>query len=487
VKVAYAWIAGAVLLYGAALVPANAPEYPALWWSLFALWAVACLATAWISGDGLRWVLSWLLTLLVFPKRDPNGDFVTALNSTTHASVPVVEALLAVFAVAALVATWRRRTQDTVDSPVRAPIALMGYGLIVAAVIGTVMSFVNLQIVSDYFPPYFVRSLGRAVRELSEGCAIVALMRVEWTRESRRDLWLVVRFALAVAIVEFLSWAFPVLPEGLRRYLSDFRGGFRSVVHGYAAGLMMSQAWIFLIAMTYLFGESLLLLASAAVSMAAAFISYQRTVFGAVAMVAVILTIQRMARRASMRLALAAALVFIAAVPARPAIQRLTEQASEAKGGEYLNTSSLKDRYDLALLSFNALKNSVVFGIGPAALPAYTFRVLVNGGVLGGNFAYSVNNEFDTDVGSRQFDSHNLWVSLTVESGVVGVAVMIGYFWLGVRLLTAWRRHHKQAFMVLIVWAATFASYVSQAEPYILSLTCMVAWIAIGQMPQSAE
>jgi hypothetical protein len=298
----------------------------------------------------------------------------------------------------------------------------------------------------------------------------------------------VVRLALALAIFEYLVWALPVLPDALHRYLSEFRGGFRSIAHGYAGGQMMSEAWVFLIAMTYLMGSVSTLLAAAMIGTAGAFYSYYRSMFACVSLIAFVLCVARVTRRFSTRAALVATLVLIAAVPGRPALERLSEQASEAKGGDYLSAASVFDRFDLAIASWNALKGSVVQGIGQAALPPYVFRVLVSGGAISGNFIYSVNDEFDLDVGSRQFDSHDLWVSLIVESGVVGIAIVFGFFWFGARLVGIWRgRQHRHAFLAVAVWGATLAGYLTQAEPYILSLTCLLAWVALRYPPHFTE
>jgi O-antigen ligase len=197
-------------------------------------------------------------------------------------------------------------------------------------------------------------------------------------------------------------------------------------------------------------------------------------------MVAFSLFVMKATPRASRRFVIVAATVLLAIGPARGVLQSAADQVSAAKGTDYLSAASLSDRFMLAIASWEAFKDSAVLGIGQSALTPFVFTTLTQGTSGLTDFVYQVNDEFENNLTTRQFDSHNLWVSLATESGVAGMVVFAGFLLLGWRIVREWRAGRTSAILASLAWLGTVAGYIAQAEPYILSLVTLVAFLALA-------
>jgi hypothetical protein len=469
-----AFVAGAAM-YLAMLVKWNSSEYALAWWLGFGVWTTWSLAAAWQWRKPKEWFRAWLLAFLIVPKRDPDPDYICALNFQSNGiTIPVVEMILGVMALAALLAAIR-------SNPVRANGSFqklchwVGIGLISCAAIGVFMNIHNFNSMPEFYPmTFYSRAWGRILRSFAEGAIIVAMAKLEWNNALINKIGLVIDVSLLLAVAEFALWAAHVLPSGLQHYLNDFRGGFRSVMHGYGAGLMMTQVWILFLAFCCLRKRWYWLLAAVGISFCAGFLSYQRTValaigFGGLLFIAI---------RFPPRIVFGSAFVAIALVlgPARDTLSHLFEDASARKGGEYWSFNSLGPRLDLAKLSWAAFRRSPVFGVGQGALTSVVTQGTVTGWLPPTNFVKKeLLGEFSLSLsGDRQFDSHNLWISFVTESGIAGLVVVAGMWVLIGKSIALIRFRARSDYVAAISCIAFVLSYSSQAEPYILSLLCLI-------------
>lgn len=471
------WVAfiGSVAMYLAMLGKWQSSEYALAWWLGFGIWMTWSLAAAWQWRNPKEWLRVWLLAFLIIPKRDPDPDYICVLNFQLNGvAVPVVEMILGVFALATLLATIRSES-PRIKNSFQMPCKWVGVSLIACAGIGVIMNFHNFSTMPEYYPiTFYSRAWGRILRTFAEGVIIVAMARLEWNDTLINEIGLVIDIGLLFAVAEFALWGAHILPGGLQHYLNDFRGGYRSIINGYGAGLMMTQAWILFLAFCCLRKRWYWLLAAVGISFCAGFLSYQRTVALAIGVGGLLFV----AVRFSPKIIFGSALVAIALVigPARSTLSHIFNDASARKGGEYWSFNSLGPRLDLAKLSWAAFSRSPLLGIGEGALTAVVTEGTVAGWLPPSDFVKNeILGEFSLSLsGERQFDSHNLWISFVTESGIAGVMVVAGMWLLICKSIALIRFRGRCDYIAAISCFAFVLSYTSQAEPYILSLLCII-------------
>jgi len=361
----------------------------------------------------------------------------------------------------------------------------MGWGFLLSAAFGIIMIFRNLDVMPAYYNSQTAyRATGRILRSLSEGTIILVLFRTKWDRPMARNVVVVTQLALLAAILEFALWCLPILPPGITHYLTEFRGGFRSLIHGYGGGLMITQVWIFFLAICFLGRSYLQLICTAILGIVISFLSYQRTAAFAVGAVAFILIVLRVRRSTKLSLGLLVVLSVATIGPGRHFLVSAFEDASIRKGSEYFSWESLSSRFGLALDSAAIYARSPVIGIGQSAFTPYAIRGYLEGWIPANGFAKALfdGGQFNISLsGENQFDSHNLWISLITESGIAGFMIVIGMMLLGWRIIIKSWDAPTNYFVLAVVWLGYIISYSSQAEPYTLALLCFLGCLIAAE------
>jgi hypothetical protein len=448
-----------------------------IWWFFYICWTAMVISRCYIVPINSS-VLTWIFLFFVLPKRNPNADFITSLNQAfAGATVPLYELILFSIGLAIKVASQSLRTVVPGKGLYQNSIIIIMRGLCLAGISGLVKLVLSLDDDNQNIATVS-HAASRCLRHLNEAIILSLYLRIRFDKDFIRSLSKILLFVGIVGALEVILWALPLGSVPIVRYLYDFRGGYRTICFGIGTGHMLVHVWVFILLFGLYINNYSITWIAALFGSIATFSSFHRTsfwTFSFVFLVASIIKIQ-------MRLFLIIAVI----IGVGGLVYRgdqfggfgIIDEVSRAKGSDYFSLGSLRHRFELAESSFTVIADNPAFGVGPGLFAKSIGRLIQSGEAsIDSRWVNTLEEEGGLSAvfsGEHIFDSHNIFVSLIVESGIFGWMIVFGYFILIYEGLLCFKGKKFQTIIFIAAWLSLVIAGLTQAEPYLFSHICLM-------------
>jgi hypothetical protein len=422
--------------------------------------------------------LTWIWMFFLLPKRNPNPDFITSINeSIGGATVPIYELILLSIGLSINISAPRGIDNFFKTHMYKSSLKLVMWGLLMAGIAGFINLIFNLED-KNLNSSTISNSIGRCLRHLNESIALSLFLRLKFDKILLKSFAYLVLSVCLFGAIEFVLWALPLESFNIFKYVYDFRGGYRPILLGIAGGLMLNQAWGFILFFGFYANRPFIFWTAACAGSLITLFSYHRSCFWSFLVTLFFVSIKEIRLRRFLLVGVLAAIVGLFFTTSGFGGFKIFNNISTAKGSDYFSFESLGHRFELLEIALVVFADNPVFGVGPGLFANSVVNLMMSGQVpLGNSWVDTLEEQGSLSSvvsGQTIFDAHNIFVSLVVESGVFGWMIIIGYFMFLFEGLLCFngKRAHTVVFSASWLWVVSWGE--TQGEPYLFSLVGLI-------------